>query len=179
MLDLGRRPTDWWPRSRHDNQLWRLHAQRLLVERGKTDVVPALVELAGDQSVDAIGLNTGVIHALWTLHGLGALADVRPRRAAGCHGRARAPVGRSSAQRGAGLAAQRAIAPSAVLAAGLLRDPDAQVRLAALLCLADQPPSDEVGVAVAEALRGGLATSDQWLADAAMAAARATTPSRS
>ncbi len=31
---------------RHDNQLWRLHAQRLLVERQKTDVVPALIELA-------------------------------------------------------------------------------------------------------------------------------------
>ena len=35
----------------------------------------------------------------------------------------------------------------AVLAAGLLRDPDAQVRLAALLSLADQPPSDEAGAA--------------------------------
>src|SRR5262249_37824709 len=30
---------------KRDNMTWRLHAQRLLVERGKTDVVPALVKL--------------------------------------------------------------------------------------------------------------------------------------
>ena len=59
----------------------------------------------------------------------------------------------------------------AILAAGLLRDPDAQVRLAALLSLADQPPSDEAARPLAVALRGGLATNDRWLADAATAAA--------
>ena len=58
---------------RNDNMLWRNHAQRLLVERNQKDVVPALIELAQDKNVDAIGLNAGVTHALWTLHGLGAL----------------------------------------------------------------------------------------------------------
>src|SRR5262249_50355156 len=58
---------------RHDNLFWRRHAQRLLVERGQKDVVPQLCELARDPKVDAIGRNVGVIHALWTLHGLGAL----------------------------------------------------------------------------------------------------------
>ena len=54
---------------------WRLHAQRLLVERGKKDVAADLVEARrADRSVDAIGLNPAAIHALWTLHGLGALA---------------------------------------------------------------------------------------------------------
>src|SRR5690606_8294624 len=57
----------------HENRLWRMHAQRLLVERGETDVVPALIDLARDQAVDEVGLNVGAIHALWTLHGLGAL----------------------------------------------------------------------------------------------------------
>ena len=42
-----------------DNLLWRRHAQRLLVERGKLDVVPELVKLVADQSTDAIGLNVG------------------------------------------------------------------------------------------------------------------------
>ncbi len=60
---------------RSDNQFWRMHAQRLLVERGQTDVVPALVTLARDQSVNSIGLNTAAIHALWTLYGLGALVS--------------------------------------------------------------------------------------------------------
>ena len=57
----------------NDNQFWRMHAQRLLVDRGQPDVVPALIERLGDRAVDAIGLNAGAIHALWTLHGLGAL----------------------------------------------------------------------------------------------------------
>src|SRR5688572_26417369 len=65
-----------------DNMFWRLTAQRLLVERGKTDVVPALVRLVNDHTVDDLGLNVGALHALWTLHGLGALADAQAMRAA-------------------------------------------------------------------------------------------------
>ena len=60
---------------KHDNMFWRLHAQRLLVERGKQDVNPALFQAAKDTAVDSIGLNPVVMHALWTLHGLGALND--------------------------------------------------------------------------------------------------------
>ena len=154
---------------RHDNQLWRLHAQRLLVERAKTDVVPALVELARDQSVDAIGLNTGVIHALWTLHGLGALADFSSSAAQATTAALQHPSAgvRRNAAQVLPLDVRSAIA---ILSAGLLKDHDAQVRLAALLILADQPPRDQVGADVALSLRAGLATNDQWLADAAMAA---------
>src|SRR5262249_39730070 len=47
---------------KNDNMFWRLHAQRLLVERGKADVVPALAALVADPAVDAIGLNPGAIH---------------------------------------------------------------------------------------------------------------------
>ncbi|VTT97291.1 secreted glycosyl hydrolase : Putative membrane-bound dehydrogenase OS=Singulisphaera acidiphila (strain ATCC BAA-1392 / DSM 18658 / VKM B-2454 / MOB10) GN=Sinac_2812 PE=4 SV=1: ThuA: Cytochrom_C [Gemmataceae bacterium] len=56
---------------KHHNLTWRLHAQRLLVERGKTDVVPALVKLLEDKTVDETGLNAGAVHAVWTLAGLG------------------------------------------------------------------------------------------------------------
>ena len=103
----------------------------------------------GDRSVDAIGLNTGVIHALWTLHGLGALADFsssgrrRPPRPRSQH--PSAGVRRNAVQ----VLPRDARSAGAILAAGLLHDPDAQVRLAALLSLADQPPSDEAGAAVA------------------------------
>ncbi len=61
-----------------DNMFWRLHAQRLLVERGNKDVVPALLALVNDTSVDEIGLNTAAIHALWSLHGLGAVDGSDP-----------------------------------------------------------------------------------------------------
>ena len=39
----------------NDNLFWRLTAQRLLVERGKADVVPALLALARDGTVDDLG----------------------------------------------------------------------------------------------------------------------------
>ncbi len=60
---------------KNDNLFWRLTAQRLLVERAKTDVVTRLVELIKDRAVDSLGLNVGAIHALWTLDGLGALKE--------------------------------------------------------------------------------------------------------
>ena len=51
-----------------------------------SDVVPQLVALVRDRSVDAIGTNGAAMHALWTLHGLGALNETTTR----------APVGRAS-----------------------------------------------------------------------------------
>ncbi len=55
-----------------DNMFWRMHAQRLLVERGKKDVVGDLALLVADESVDAAGLNVGTIHALHTMDTLQA-----------------------------------------------------------------------------------------------------------
>ena len=63
---------------RHDNLFWRLTAQRLLVERGELDVLDDLLSLVADSTVDAIGVNGGAVHALWTLQGLGVLDGTRP-----------------------------------------------------------------------------------------------------
>ena len=62
-----------------DNMLWRLTAQRLLVERGQKDVVPQLQALVKNTSVDAVGISGGAMHALWTLQGTGRdrVADQR------------------------------------------------------------------------------------------------------
>ncbi|MGN6544413.1 MAG: PVC-type heme-binding CxxCH protein, partial [Aureliella sp.] len=42
---------------KNTNRLWRRHAQRLLVERGQSDVVPELIKLVADQQHDEVGLN--------------------------------------------------------------------------------------------------------------------------
>jgi uncharacterized protein len=52
------------------NMFWRNHAQRLLIERGKTDIVSDLITIINNKQVDEIGLNTSAIHALWVLKGL-------------------------------------------------------------------------------------------------------------
>ena len=151
-----------------DNFLWRRHAQRLLIERGQPDVVPALIEVAFGQHVDQIGLDVGAMHALWTLHGLGALD--------GKNDEATATVIADLVHPSAGvrLNAIRVLPRNdelqAVQTSKMLQDRDLQVRLAALLALSEMPPSAEA----ADAIRIAFATTvagDRWLPDAAISAA--------
>jgi putative membrane-bound dehydrogenase-like protein len=157
---------------KNTNMFWRLHAQRLLVERGDKDVAPALIDLVEDKSVDAIGLNTAAIHALWTLHGLGAL-DGSDARALGTATAAlrhpSAGVRRNAVQ----VLPRTPQSTGLVLQSGLLDDADAQVRLAAVLALADLPPRDATGAALAEVLRTPVNLSDRWIPEAVTSAAAA------
>ncbi|MCA9433898.1 MAG: hypothetical protein KC940_25475, partial [Candidatus Omnitrophica bacterium] len=118
------------------NLLWRMHAQRLLVERGDDSVIPALMKLVEDHSVDEVGLNVGAIHALRTLEGLGAFkggkeADLlKIALAHPCPG-----VRQNALQ----VLPSTDVSVEAILSSGSLEDEDALVRKAALLALADMP----------------------------------------
>jgi putative membrane-bound dehydrogenase-like protein len=155
---------------KNDNMLWRLHAQRLLVERGQQDVVPALLELARAPGVDEIGQNPAVIHALWTLHGLKAL-DASNREATavavGALKHASPGVRRNAAQ----VLPRTVDSATAIIANHLLSDSDAQVRLAAWLALAEMPPTPASAEAVMTALYDQRATQGHWLIEAATSAA--------
>ena len=155
---------------KNDNMLWRTHAQAMLIDRGKLDVVPQLVELVRDPSVDALGLNPAAIHALWTLKGLGAL-DSDNRRAN------RAAL---SALNHPSPAVRRAAVMTlprnqntleALLNEGLTEDIDAQVRLAALLALSELPASETAGDTIYAAIEQDRNAEDRWLPDALTAAA--------
>jgi putative membrane-bound dehydrogenase-like protein len=153
---------------KNPNLFWRRHAQRLLVERGQQDVVPALVAMTRDQRLDEVGLNAGVMHALWTLHGLGALDGSNAEANAVAVAALRHPsagVRRNAVQ----VLPKTSQSAAAILAAGLLDESDAQVKLMSLLALADLPPSPEAGKAIAEALARNVG--DRWIPDAATAAA--------
>lgn len=155
-----------------DNMFWRLTAQHLLVERGQRNVVPKLVQLAEDQAVDEIGLNTAAIHALWTLHGLETLDGSRPDALAAALLALKHP---SAGVRRNALAVlprdKRLI--SEIRSTGVLNDPDPQVRLAALLTLSEMPASDDAAAAVALALGDPRNLNDRWIPDAATSAAAA------
>ncbi len=153
----------------HPNMLWRSHAQRLLVERGRVDVVPALCQLVEDFDVDPIGLNVGAIHAIWTLHGLGSLRD-DPEALAIVH---KALAHPSAGVRRNAVQALPTTDESAdvLLASSVLEDPDAQVRLAGLLALADAPAHPEVGSVLAQMVQDPDIRADRWLADANTSAA--------
>lgn len=152
-----------------DNMFWRLHGQRLLVERGKTDVKDDLLAIIEqDTSRDALGLSPTVIHALWAANGLGVLDGVEPslarvQKAAFTH-----PS--SSVRRNAALAFPPNVAARLVLKHELLKDPEKLVRLASLLALADSDAGEAPSGAVTSAVFGGAVDKDRWLADAAAAA---------
>ncbi|HUS34184.1 MAG TPA: PVC-type heme-binding CxxCH protein, partial [Verrucomicrobiae bacterium] len=151
-----------------DNMFWRMTAQRMLIERGQKDVVGALARLAADSAVDDIGLNPGAIHALWTMHGLGALDDAKALTA----------VKTALKHKSAGV--RRAAVMTlprndeslkAILAGKLLEDSDAQVRLAALLACSEMSASDDAARAIIAMLQQPANSGDRWIPDAASAAA--------
>jgi putative membrane-bound dehydrogenase-like protein len=153
-----------------ENLFWRMHAQRLLVERGDRGIVPDLIRLVEDRSVDAIGLNPPAIHALWALRGLNAVdgPDAAARTAmmsalqhpsAGVRRNALQTVPRDEA--------------SAQACLPLIGDRDPQVRLAAYLALAEMPPSEAVAGELAKAMLHGAADRDRWLGDAILSASAA------
>jgi putative heme-binding domain-containing protein len=148
--------------------LVRLHAQRLLVERGKTDVVPELIALTDDQTVDPIGLNVSAIHALNVLEGLGALSTGE--------GPAVESATRALSHPSAGvrLNAIRVLPENQstideIAANDLVADKDYQVVLASLLKISDVN-SSIAGDLLAKTAVDPRVNHDPWLNDALVSA---------
>jgi uncharacterized protein len=156
---------------RHDNQFWRLRAQWKLVERGKKDVLPRLVELAGDPKTDATGENLPALHALWTLKLLGALDGGPDKQALSAAERGLKHPAAGVRRAALGVLPRTSASVQALLAAKLLQDPDLVVRREALLALGEMPPSDAAGAAVYAALLAPENAKDRWLPAALLCAA--------
>jgi putative membrane-bound dehydrogenase-like protein len=167
----------------NDNMFWRFIAQQRLVEGRHTSVVPALIRLVNNETVDAQGLNVGALHALWTLHGLGAIpanpqALEAARRAlnhpAASLRRAALQVLPRDARLmddifAAGLLPDRT-SPHTVeytVGSNVLQDADAQVRLTALLALSELPPAPRASAAILDLIFVPQNARDPWMPDAA------------
>ncbi|MDR8393643.1 ThuA domain-containing protein [Aliifodinibius sp. S!AR15-10] len=149
----------------NDNMFWRLTAQRLLVERGETDVLSDLYELVENSEVDDMGLNTAAQHALWTIHGLGALdgsneeainvaTEALQHPAAGVRKAAIKTLPRTAETN------------SAILESGVLEDDDGHTQLAAILSTIEMPESEEVGEKLFSLSQDEKVVEDEWLAEA-------------
>jgi uncharacterized protein len=148
-----------------DNMFWRLHAQRLLVERGQKDVVPQLIAMVRNQAVDAIGTNGGALHALWTLQGLGELNATTTeayRAAVDALKHPAAGVRKAAAM----VLPHTTESAKALLASGVLHDPDLHTRLAVVLAVADMPSSPDVGQALYAESQKQENFTDRWLSRA-------------
>lgn len=152
----------------NDNMFWRRHAQRLLVERGKQDVVPALLSLVASARTDSIGLAPAAIHALWTLQGLGVVSTDANVAAAVVKALGHESAGVRRAAIGA--LARNEQGRTAILESRICEDADAQVRLAALLALSEMPVGGGAGTTVVKAMGKSGNTSDRWLSDALVCA---------
>jgi uncharacterized protein len=157
------RPQELVATLKNNNQFWRTTAQRLLVERGQKDVVPALLELCKDQSVDEIGINPTVIHALRTLEGLGVLNEPMVQQALNnalshpCSG-----VRKNAVQ----LLARNEGSVKVLLEKNLLNDKEPVVALNTLLALSEMPLTAESEKALMSHLEQSTDINDRWMPDA-------------
>ena len=163
---------------RDTNMFWRLRAQRKLVDRaagrpdGGRDVVPALIALVQDVSVDEIGLTPAAIHAIWTLESLGVFDGPAATKAAvtAVQGALQHPSA------GVRMNAVRALPrnPATLVAlgdSGVATDAAPLVRLWTLDALGEFSPSPEASELVLAMLADPRTVADPVLADAATSAA--------
>ena len=155
---------------KNDNLFWRMTAQRLLVERGNQDVISDLLSLVKNQKTDELGINAGAIHAIWTLHGLGALN--------GNNEEVNEAVLNALSHQSAGVrkAAIQTLpvnwkSRDALLTNGSIADKDLHTRLAGILALSQMPPSEESGESLVKALDDETNMKDIWLSQALYIAA--------
>jgi len=147
------------------NRLWRMHAQRLMVENRDADVVQELIGLANDQVLDQIRQCNAFNHAVWTLHGRGALNGSNPdaTKAVVAALQHPSPAGRRNALL---TLPRQERSVDAIIAARSCFDRDPQVRLVAFLSLSEMPLSAKAGNVLAMALARPDNAGDRWLRDA-------------
>ena len=173
---------------KNDNQLWRMHAQRLLIEKRifTKEVITPLDELSKSSEADAIGMNAPAIHALWTIAGNGSVDDAYVATAAWFEQNLRTALEhKSPAVRRNSFMALNRILPSLTGEFDdpnsrdefmksfdqLLAEPNLQVRLAKFLTLADGPKSRSIATSLAKSLTRPENMIDLWLRDGLTAAA--------
>ncbi|WP_338869565.1 PVC-type heme-binding CxxCH protein [Spirosoma sp. SC4-14] len=156
------RPEELIAALKNTNMFWRITAQRLLIERNKKDVVPQLVALVNDKSVDEIGINPAAIHALRTLDGLGALEGDALQAALAALKHPCPGVRKTAVQ----VLPKNQSTASALLQNDLLNDREPVVALNTLLALSELPQSDAVQTAILTRLDKATEVNDRWLPDA-------------
>jgi putative membrane-bound dehydrogenase-like protein len=152
-----------------DNMFWRMTAQKLIVENQNTSIIEDLLQLIADQSVDEIGLNSPAVHALWALHGTGALD--------GSNAKAMEAATKALKHPAAGVRknAIRVLPKSeevlkAILDANLIKDKDLNTRKEALLAIAEMPSSPNVSDLLLAASQDDENASDEYIPQALFAA---------
>lgn len=152
-----------------DNMFWRLTAQRLIVEKQDKSVLADLYKIIADPKMDKVGLNGPAINALWTLHGLGELTGENADANAAVEKALSHPSAavRKNALR---VLPKSEASLSAILASGVINDPDLHTRKYAFLAISDMPFSEQAAKALLEAAKNEENGKDAYLPQAVFAA---------
>ena len=155
---------------KNDNMFWRTTAQRLLVERGETDVLPELYALVKRRKSDKMGMDPAALHALWTIHGLGALDGNNKEAYEVAKDALKHP---SPAVRKAAIQVlpKTPWAHQAMARANILNDPDPHTRLAAILAHSELQSSQKAGGLLYQLSKEEDVAEDEWLSRAVYVAA--------
>lgn len=142
----------------HHNQFWRLQAQRLLVDGGKTEVAPSLRNLISKPG-------PGALHAFWTLHGLDLLDEELFRQSL---------LSKDSSLRRTAI---RALTPDSrgaklLFESAVINDPDLETRLAAFVSLSKMPTTPALKQAISQLTLNPENQKDSWLSAALKAAGK-------
>ena len=153
----------------NDNLLWRMTAQRFLVERGNLDVLPDLYDLVKNEKTDESGNNYAATHALWTIDGLGALSkdDKADAIVTGALKHPSAAVRKAAIQ----ILSKSQWTEEAVTASNILNDQDANTRLAAIVSLTEMASSESLGQTLYKMSLEESIKNDDWLSKAVYVAA--------
>jgi hypothetical protein len=155
---------------RNDNLLWRLQAQRMIVERGGTDMLRPLADFLGEHPE-----SRAVPHALYALKGLGLFTSENLNaELAMVFGL----IDKSAAVRRAALHCLPRDSQSVekILRAQMLSVEEPLVRRDALLALAEMPGTAKSSTAIVAMLCEQRNYEDRWMPLAATAAAAADAP---
>ena len=158
-----------------DNLFWRRHAQRLLVERREEAPIAELLKLVAPPANDHATADLAAVHALWTIRGITDWREGGAGAAVVALGVAEGLKHRSAAVRRNALAVlprDESLA-DLILESKILDDADPQVRLAALLALAESPADADAAESLAAQFSQAKMVSDPHLLDALTAAAAA------
>ena len=145
-----------------DNRFWRMTAQRLLVKRGKEDIVPELLSLVKASTPYP------ALHALWTLDGLEIITrdNVQPVVEEALHHPATA-VRKAAIQ----ILNKNGLLTTDMLDVAFSREQAPEVHLATLLALANQDASASLGTSLYQLSKKAVIADDPYLAKALYIAA--------
>ena len=153
----------------NDNLLWRMTAQRLLVERGTLDVLPDLYDLVKSEKTDESGNQYAATHALWAIDGLGALT--KDDKAEGVVMNALKHPSASVRKAAIQILSKSQWTEEVVTSSNILNDKDPTTRLAAIISLVEIASSESLGQTLYKMSLEESIMSDDWLSKAVYVAA--------